>query len=88
WTGDVIPAGYLSDQNPWDHDNDGVPDEDFDGSGPGSYDEDDDNDGMIDQFTWPCNYDGDSLPDYFDTDDDNDGVLDIVDADPYNASSL
>jgi len=36
---------YLADQNPMDHDNDGVTDEDTDGAGPGRYDEDDDNDG-------------------------------------------
>ena len=29
WTGATIPIGYLVDQNPWDHDNDGVPDEDL-----------------------------------------------------------
>ena len=87
WTGAVIPIGYLVDQNPWDHDNDGVPDEDFDGSGPGSYDEDDDNDGRIDQFTWPCDFDGDGMQDYMDSDDDNDGVVDRLDAHPYDASN-
>ncbi len=86
WTGTVIPVGYLADQNPWDHDNDGVPDEDYDGSGPGSYDEDDDNDGRVDQFVWPCDFDGDGMQDYFDSDDDNDGVTDRYDANPYNAS--
>jgi hypothetical protein len=86
WTGAVIPVGYLVDQNPWDHDNDGVPDEDGDGSGPGSYDEDDDNDGRIDQFVWPCDFDGDGMQDYFDDDDDNDGVIDRYDAHPYDAS--
>ncbi len=87
WTGATIPIGYQVDQNPWDHDNDGVPDEDFDGSGPGSYDEDDDNDGRIDQFTWPCDFDGDGLQDYMDSDDDNDGVTDRLDAHPYDASN-
>jgi len=77
---------YLADQNPMDHDNDGVTDEDSDGAGPGRYDEDDDNDGRIDQFTWPCDLDSDGVPDYFDDDDDDDGVLDIDDAHPYNAS--
>jgi len=86
WTGDVIPIGYLADQNPWDHDNDGVPDEDYDGSGSGSYDEDDDNDGRIDQFLWPCDFDGDGMQDYFDADDDDDGVIDRLDAHPYDAS--
>jgi len=86
WTLNAIPVGYLADQNPWDHDNDGVPDEDGDGSGSGSYDEDDDNDGRIDQFTWPCDLDGDGMQDYFDDDDDNDGVPDIMDANPYDAS--
>ena len=65
---------YLADQNPMDHDNDGVTDEDSDGAGAGRYDEDDDNDGRIDQFTWPCDLDNDGTPDYFDTDDDNDGT--------------
>jgi hypothetical protein len=77
---------YLSDQNPMDHDNDGVTDEDSDGAGAGRYDEDDDNDGRIDQFTWPCDLDNDGTPDYFDTDDDNDGVLDVEDAHPYDAT--
>ena len=54
-----------------DHDNDGITDEDTDGTGRGSYDEDDDNDGRIDQFKWPCDFDGDGLQDYFDLDDDN-----------------
>ena len=44
-------------------DNDGVTDEDTDGAGPGRYDEDDDNDGRIDQFTWPCDLDADGIPD-------------------------
>ncbi|MDP6900110.1 MAG: hypothetical protein QGF94_04670 [Candidatus Thalassarchaeaceae archaeon] len=87
WNGELIPIGYLVDQNPWDHDNDGVPDEDFDGSGPGSYDEDDDNDGQIDQFTWPCDFDGDGQQDYFDSDDDDDGITDRLDANPYDASN-
>ena len=52
---------YLADQNPMDHDNDGVTDEDNDGAGPGRYDEDDDNDGRIDQFTWPCDLDSDGI---------------------------
>ena len=77
---------YLADQNPMDHDNDGVTDEDNDGAGPGRYDEDDDNDGRIDQFTWPCDLDSDGISDYFDTDDDNDGVLDVEDAHPYDAT--
>ncbi len=88
WTNTPIPVGYLADQNPWDHDNDGVPDEDFDGSGPGSYDEDDDNDGQIDQFTWPCDYDGDGLQDYFDDDDDNDTIPDLIDAHPYDRNNV
>ena len=87
WTGATIPIGYLVDQNPWDHDNDGVPDEDYDGSGPGSYDEDDDNDGRIDQFVWPCDFDGDGDQDYFDNDDDGDGIADRIDAHPYDASN-
>mgnify|MGYP003324321635 FL=1 len=87
WTGATIPIGYLVDQNPWDHDNDGVPDEDYDGSGAGSYDEDDDNDGRIDQFVWPCDFDGDGDQDYFDSDDDDDGGPDRVDAHPYDASN-
>ena len=82
----VVGDYYLADQNPMDHDNDGVTDEDSDGAGAGRYDEDDDNDGRIDQFTWPCDLDSDGTPDYFDTDDDNDGVLDVNDAHPYNAS--
>ena len=68
-----------------DHDNDGVTDDDVDGSGAGSFDEDDDNDGRIDQFTWPCDFDSDGLQDYFDLDDDNDGVADLWDAHPWNA---
>ena len=87
WTGDIIPIGYQADQNPWDHDNDAVPDEDYDGSGSGSYDEDDDNDGRIDQFVWPCDFDGDGAQDYLDNDDDNDGVIDRLDAHPYDASN-
>ena len=66
----AVGSGYRVDQNPMDHDNDGVPDEDIDGTGRGSYDEDDDNDGRIDQFTWPCDFDSDGLQDYFDLDDD------------------
>ena len=82
----AIGEFYLADQNPMDHDNDGVTDEDNDGAGPGRYDEDDDNDGRIDQFTWPCDLDSDGISDYFDTDDDNDGVPDVEDAHPYDAS--
>ena len=67
-----------------DHDNDGITDEDIDGSGRGSYDEDDDNDGRIDQFVWPCDFDSDGIQDYFDLDDDNDGVLDIEDIHPWD----
>ncbi|NDG47054.1 MAG: hypothetical protein EBY37_08155, partial [Flavobacteriia bacterium] len=85
WTGDPVGNFYLADQNPMDHDNDGVTDEDSDGAGPGRYDEDDDNDGRIDQFTWPCDLDWDGIPDYFDTDDDNDGTPDVLDAHPYDA---
>ena len=83
WTGDTVGVGYRVDQNPMDHDNDGVTDEDVDGSGRGSYDEDDDNDGRIDQFTWPCDFDSDGLQDYFDLDDDNDGLADIDDIHPW-----
>ena len=86
WTGLPVGTGYLVDQNPYDHDNDGVPDEDLDGSGKGSYDEDDDNDARIDQFVWPCDFDGDGLQDYWDADDDNDGVIDIWDTHPWNSS--
>ena len=86
WTGTQVGVGYKIDQNLWDHDNDGVPDEDMDGSGRGSYDEDDDNDARIDQFTWPCDNDGDGAQDYFDDDDDGDGVLDWEDVNPYDAS--
>ena len=86
WTGAAVGNFYLADQNPMDHDNDGVTDEDSDGAGPGRYDEDDDNDGRIDQFTWPCDMDWDGIPDYFDTDDDNDGTPDVEDAHPYDAS--
>lgn len=85
-TGQPVGFGYRIDQNLWDHDNDGVPDEDMDGSGRESYDEDDDNDGRIDQFSWPCDDDADGARDYFDDDDDNDGVLDWIDANPYDAS--
>ena len=84
WTLTEVGAGYLVDQNPFDHDNDGVPDEDIDGSGKGTYDEDDDNDARLDQFTWPCDFDGDGEQDYFDNDDDNDGVEDIWDEHPWN----
>ena len=86
WTGAAVGNFYLADQNPMDHDNDGVTDEDSDGAGPGRYDEDDDNDGRIDQFTWPGGVDSDGTPDYFDTDDDGDGVPDEADAHPYDAS--
>jgi len=86
WTGNAVGAGYLVDQNPLDHDNDGVPDEDPDGSGRESYDEDDDNDARVDQFVWPCDFDGDGVQDYFDDDDDDDGRLDWEDEHPYNSS--
>ncbi len=86
WTGQPVGFNYLVDQNPMDHDNDGIPDEDVDGSGRGSYDEDDDNDGRIDQFYWPCDFDSDGIQDYFDDDDDNDGVPDIDDIHPWNSS--
>ena len=86
WTNQPVGNFYLADQNPMDHDNDGVTDEDSDGSGADRYDEDDDNDGRIDQFKWPCDLDGDGISDYFDTDDDNDGVLDVDDEHPYDAS--
>ena len=84
WTGDEVGDNYLVDQNPMDHDNDGITDEDVDGSGRGSYDEDDDNDGRIDQFVWPCDFDSDGIQDYFDDDDDNDGVVDISDIHPWD----
>ena len=71
-----------------DHDNDGITDEDIDGSGRGSYDEDDDNDGRIDQFVWPCDFDSDGIQDYFDLDDDNDGVDDIDDIHPWDSTCL
>ena len=86
WTNDPVGNGYLADQNPMDHDNDGVTDEDSDGSGSDRYDEDDDNDGRIDQFSWPCDLDGDGIRDYFDTDDDGDGVPDVEDEHPYDAT--
>jgi len=86
WTSTMVGSGYLVDQNVLDHDNDGVPDEDPDGSGRESYDEDDDNDGQLDQFVWPCDFDGDGIQDYFDDDDDGDGRNDWEDQDPYNAS--
>ena len=35
WTGGPVGFGYLVDQNPMDHDNDGITDEDIDGSGGG-----------------------------------------------------
>ena len=53
WTGLPVGTGYLVDQNPYDHDNDGVPDEDIDGSGKGSYDEDDDNDARMTNSSGP-----------------------------------
>jgi len=85
-TNQPVGFGYRIDQNLWDHDNDGVPDEDMDASGRGSYDEDDDNDGRIDQFSWPCDDDADGVRDYFDDDDDNDGTLDWIDVNPYDSS--
>ena len=84
WTGQAVGFNYLVDQNPMDHDNDGITDEDVDGAGRGSYDEDDDNDGRIDQFVWPCDFDSDGIQDYFDDDDDNDGVADISDIHPWD----
>jgi plastocyanin len=86
WTDSEVGTGYLVDQNPFDHDNDGVPDEDIDGSGKGTYDEDDDNDARLDQFTWPCDFDGDGIQDYFDIDDDGDGVIDLWDEHPWDDS--
>ena len=86
-TGQAVGISYRVDQLPFDHDNDGVPDEDSDGSGAGRYDEDDDNDGRIDQFRWPCDSDGDGVQDYFDTDDDDDGVKDWNDASPYDSTA-
>ena len=77
---------YRVDQNPLDHDNDGVTDDDNDGSGPDSYDEDDDNDGRIDQFVWPCDFDSDGVQDYFDADDDSDGVEDLWDSHPWDST--
>ncbi|MBJ24430.1 MAG: hypothetical protein CMB64_07160 [Euryarchaeota archaeon] len=88
WTEEPLGPGYLADQNPFDHDNDGVADEDSDSSGSESFDEDDDNDGRIDQFKWPCDFDGDGVQDYFDDDDDNDGLVDLLDWHPYNASNI
>ncbi len=85
-TNQPVGPNYRVDQLPFDHDNDGVPDEDTDGSASGSYDEDDDNDGRIDQFKWPCDFDGDGAQDYFDDDDDNDGILDLDDEHPYDAT--
>ena len=87
WTGTQVGSGYLTDQNPMDHDNDGIPDEDIDGSGRGSYDEDDDNDGRIDQFYWPCDFDNDTYQDYFDLDDDGDGLEDLFDIHPWRFDS-
>ena len=84
WTGLEVGPGYVVDQNPFDHDNDGVTDEDIDGPGRLSFDEDDDNDGRIDQFVWPCDFDSDGLQDYFDEDDDNDGLMDLFDAHPWD----
>ena len=86
WTGTPVGTGYRVDQNPMDHDNDGITDDATDGTGRGSYDEDDDNDGRIDQFTWPCDFDGDGLQDYFDLDDDGDGVNDIWDEHPWDST--
>ena len=86
WTGTPVGVGYRVDQNPLDHDNDGVTDDDTDGSGPDSYDEDDDNDGRIDQFVWPCDFDSDGDQDYFDADDDNDGVEDLWDSHPWDST--
>ena len=86
WTGTPVGVGYRVDQNPMDHDNDGITDDDTDGNGPGSYDEDDDNDARIDQFKWPCDFDGDGAQDYFDLDDDNDGVEDLWDQHPWDSS--
>ena len=86
WTGNEVGNYYLADQQPLDHDNDGVGDEDIDASGVKRFDEDDDNDGRIDQFKWPCDFDSDGTQDYFDNDDDDDSVADINDVDPYNAS--
>ncbi len=86
-TGQAVGISYRADQLPFDHDNDGVPDEDSDGSGAGRYDEDDDNDARIDQFRWPCDADSDGSQDYFDDDDDNDGIVDWADANPYDADN-
>ena len=41
WANAAVGAFYLADQHPFDHDNDGVTDEDSDGSGAGRFDEDD-----------------------------------------------
>ncbi|DAC24532.1 MAG TPA: hypothetical protein D7H94_01560, partial [Candidatus Poseidoniales archaeon] len=86
WTLTAVGPGYMVDQNPLDRDNDGVNDEDPDGSGRESFDEDDDNDGRLDQFKWPCDFDYDGIQDYFDDDDDGDGTMDYMDRDPYNSS--
>ncbi|MFL2959830.1 MAG: hypothetical protein ACJZ5P_07310 [Candidatus Thalassarchaeaceae archaeon] len=88
WTGTPVGVGYRVDQNPLDHDNDGITDDDTDGSGADSFDEDDDNDGRIDQFVWPCDFDSDGDQDYFDADDDDgDGVEDLWDTHPWDSSS-
>ena len=85
WSNQTVGSGYLVDQQPYDHDNDGVPDEDIDGpGGAGRYDEDDDNDGRLDQFAWPCDFDNDGANDWVDSDDDNDGILDLIDSHPYD----
>ena len=61
WTQTPVGTGYRIDQNLLDHDNDGVTDDDIDGTGAGSYDEDDDNDGRIDPFSCPCDFDCEGL---------------------------
>ncbi len=76
------PIVYPTDQNPYDYDGDGIPDEE---------DPDDDNDGVndtIDMFPKNVNEwkdsDNDGIGDNADLDDDNDGVLDENDYYPYD----
>ena len=88
WTGTPVGIGYRVAQNPRDHDNDGIDDEDecgedsenpvdTDGDGLEDFvDEDSDDDGIDDAVEGDGDTDGDGIPDNLDEDSDDDGVPD------------
>ena len=59
WTNTPVGQGYLADQNPFDTTTTVLRGSRWLGST--ELHEDDDNDGRIDQFKWPCDFDGDGV---------------------------